>query len=1742
VALGIKIGLEAEGGEGVLSSFTRTLSQVNRLVQKTADAIGKAFKVDEKSGIFGGAAFGNNGVAKFLSELIPLGKTLNDISKVPFVKELSKKGGFLREGANTVASGVKRIAESFGLVEKSAGKASKQSDKVLGLFDRVGGDTFFEKSPVVRFSTALFFLQNTITNVTALAEGLFDSLFGANNQLAQFERTLTTVLGTSERAKKAIFEFARPFAIKTPFFESEEIIAQVNRLATEGFSLDEITGRLEDGFNKFSGKFEAQFSDGLSSIIANTAGAFGASLDEVTEAFIAATQNRFFRITKFGISRELLKSFGFSGLESDIRGRVDAIKRVLELKFGGTLTGLATTFKGAASNISDFLSVSQQKTFAASADTVRLKLVQIAEGLNLLTTKSATAQAFNKFLTDTLGGAFNTVTKAAITFLDKLFQFKEILALIISIPIANFLKNGVLAVFQSVQDSIFGLFNAQKLGTALLAPFNLVLRFAKGAFISSLLATFIKAQGGIATIFAKIPALIASFSAKGLGAGIFTAEFATTITNISKTLTQLGATGGKTFSALSKIIGASAINLGKFSVNIGSVGALVSKITPIAAVFGAVAFVIQGVAAAIAFVSQLFIATFQFVAIPAIFEAIGALNDLRKGIESPRTQALASIIKTFEKLNDKIQQVVASFVQIFDKSFQSDNAVFLKLLERMVNVVSFLIDRLQKAVDALAFLSPLFKAIGFLIKVFIIDPLHGGFILVKLAVEAIIPVFKALIKDALFFWNLVKVSADFLGLTEKGRNAIKAPAQARAKFKEDFGDLPEKAKSKIFKASKELEIVRLEAPDKAKEKSDALLKILENTRDRFKDAIKRMKEEGFVDPKEIAVAEKQFDKLEDRIFNLRSEFEDISDIRILKNIAGAGANKSFKDAERFADGFKAKVESIASAANTRADEEKDLQDQIVKANLIGNTAGAEKLSRIRDKLRTENERKDRTVIEQLSVLQVEANNKEIAFAEKLNQSRTDQLNTQQRAILDVEHAVAKLDFPKQFDLSEVRPQIEGVLSASTDGLKDAKDELIRVLSFKGLSKEEISKALDFVLTENNRITQQAVSNEKLLKSAQDKVLEGGKAISKELTTRATQEGSRISLALEELKLKRKSQEVTIQQAQEEFKSLEARSKLSSTFLDSEEKQNELKEFGAKLTEQQNKLLSGSDEEFGRLNGTVSDTLKTFKRLEETPEFLKQITLEDQLQNSAFLANKLNKSIVGLRENVDGVETIQAEINNQMSKTLGLADQIASKRKEDLNTLLETASTLQTVSRQRVVSAEQRQLSSQLQSSKVPIDLANGRRARLEAQQADRDIQAQFESVKRRTEETEKLLQKNRQDRRSLRSSLGIDPIDPTAERNDVRELLDLRRNAITELSGLETKLAQTETDARIKLIELHKTEKDLLIEKGKIIDNLARKAQTDANRALDTQEALVKLVSGGEVPAAGRQFFVEERLKNSLAVAQEASTKAERLTALKEAAELLNSEEAKLFASAETKSSAFQEIFKLAKEIQEQAPDIEQDELSRITAQQQNVREDLAATEQRINNVTKSIGNYSQTLNGLVKTTLNLASQLGQEFSKQTPLEDLVKRGLKGESIGFDTNKIDNSMNKFAEAVSRFEAALGLDLQSLGVRKLGKQDLSFNFSPEQVFQKPLEETEQRVNGVIQKGNFNQPNLFNDLLNTNSSQDARLQQINSSLRQLVEREKEPLDLNLTLKAEDEKSGRIVNRIQVDQTAPQFRAQF
>ena len=312
-----------------------------------------------------------------------------------------------------------KLQAVFTLIDKMSKPVSAVSKVVTGLsgvFSKVGinagkmqnrinaaselVETFGEKAEVAekksnRFAKALAFLGSVVSVATFVSFG--KSVIDVNSKFEQYQATLTTVLGTQEKANAAM-AWVTDFAAKTPYD-----IDQV----TESFVMMNAYG-----MNAMDGTLEAA---------GNWASAMGKNINQVVEAFADARTGEFERLKELGVVSKSTKdkvTFTFGDMTKTVKKNAKdiqaALKEIADAKFAGAMIKQAKTMQGLMSGLSDWWTNFQLKIGRAGLfDHIKSKIGGLLDSLNALNGKKSDKWAtdLSNSLSHLFDALWNLVTK-----------------------------------------------------------------------------------------------------------------------------------------------------------------------------------------------------------------------------------------------------------------------------------------------------------------------------------------------------------------------------------------------------------------------------------------------------------------------------------------------------------------------------------------------------------------------------------------------------------------------------------------------------------------------------------------------------------------------------------------------------------------------------------------------------------------------------------------------------------------------------------------------------------------------------------------------------------------------------------------------------------------------------------------------------------------------------------------------------------------------------------------------------------------------------------------------------------------------------------------------------------------------------------------------------------------------------------------------------------------------------------
>jgi len=274
------------------------------------------------------------------------------------------KARSLKTGLNDLGVNVNNLADEEKRLESqmdsTSGAIDKQKRKIDGfkILGKIGKTSARAAKFAIKATTA-------IAGVGVATGALFKRTFvDTAASFERFEAILTTVEGSSEKAKKSM-DWVSDFAAKTPF---------------------ELTA-VTDAFVKMRA-FGLEPTEGLLETLGNTASAMGKPLEQAVEAVADATTGEFERLKEFGIkaSTEGKKAiFSFTDAAGEQRFKsVDKANRkqiqstleaIWNQKYKGAMELQSKTWSGMTSNVSDQWTRFQNKVMSKGVfDTMKNRL------------------------------------------------------------------------------------------------------------------------------------------------------------------------------------------------------------------------------------------------------------------------------------------------------------------------------------------------------------------------------------------------------------------------------------------------------------------------------------------------------------------------------------------------------------------------------------------------------------------------------------------------------------------------------------------------------------------------------------------------------------------------------------------------------------------------------------------------------------------------------------------------------------------------------------------------------------------------------------------------------------------------------------------------------------------------------------------------------------------------------------------------------------------------------------------------------------------------------------------------------------------------------------------------------------------------------------------------------------------------------------------------------------------------
>lgn len=223
------------------------------------------------------------------------------------------------------------------------------------LLVRLGFDA--DVSGANRFDASLNNVLSTVGKVSAVVVGagavigaaLGKGFLDTAIQFENFETQLTTIEGSSEKAKKSL-EWISEFGAKTPYDVAQVTDAFVK---LKSYGLDPIEGDL------------------LTSL-GNTASAMGKSINDAVEMIADAVRGENERLKEFGIigsksKNEITYSYDINGesfqktVANESKDIQAALQEIMDEKFRGGMEAMSKTWEGTVSNLGDTWTMMKKK-------------------------------------------------------------------------------------------------------------------------------------------------------------------------------------------------------------------------------------------------------------------------------------------------------------------------------------------------------------------------------------------------------------------------------------------------------------------------------------------------------------------------------------------------------------------------------------------------------------------------------------------------------------------------------------------------------------------------------------------------------------------------------------------------------------------------------------------------------------------------------------------------------------------------------------------------------------------------------------------------------------------------------------------------------------------------------------------------------------------------------------------------------------------------------------------------------------------------------------------------------------------------------------------------------------------------------------------------------------------------------------------------------------------------------------
>lgn len=267
----------------------------------------------------------------------------------------------------------------FGVVDKATSVVRRIRQALRSITQRINLDRL--KTSLDRVTRAAWDVAGSLGRVAGVASLLGGAaVWGFKSQLvdvaAQFERfeaILTTIEGSSEKARKSM-DWVSDFAAKTPY-ELDEVMAAFVKLRAYGF----------------------EPTKGLLRALGDTSAAMGKNLMDAVEAIADAVTGENERLKEFGVrasvqGSKIVYEYTIAGkqmrsvAEANSRAQIEAVlMAIFNKKYAGAMDKLSSTWDGMISNLSDGWTRFRQMIMSSGVfDWLKNRLQQILDQVNAM--------------------------------------------------------------------------------------------------------------------------------------------------------------------------------------------------------------------------------------------------------------------------------------------------------------------------------------------------------------------------------------------------------------------------------------------------------------------------------------------------------------------------------------------------------------------------------------------------------------------------------------------------------------------------------------------------------------------------------------------------------------------------------------------------------------------------------------------------------------------------------------------------------------------------------------------------------------------------------------------------------------------------------------------------------------------------------------------------------------------------------------------------------------------------------------------------------------------------------------------------------------------------------------------------------------------------------------------------------------------------------------------------------------